>query len=343
MLKIIAAVFVLLGVMSATPSQAQARGQSREHRLAAGPGPDWSPSLLVREQLPASGDRSRPVLYVHGSSFPSALSIMFRMGGESWADALNADGHDVFGLDFAGYGGSDRYPQMAGADPAGPPLGRADIAADQIARAVAFILKETGAKRVSIVAHSWGAIPATLFVERRPEQVDRLVLFGPVLRRDGPPQGAEPIAWGLVTIAEQHARFVKDVPKDHPPVLEEADFPAWATAYLASDPTSSARAPPSVKIPSGPSADVLDVWSGHPPYAPADLARSVMVVRGAWDSVSTRSDASAFLAELPPGLERRFVEIPEATHLMHLETGRHGLYAEVNAFLAGRPPVAVKR
>lgn len=341
MLKIIAAVLVLLGVMSATPSQAQARRQSREHRLAAGPGPDWSPSLLVREQLPASGDRSRPVLYVHGSSFPSALSVMFPMGGESWADALNADGHDVFGLDFAGYGGSDRYPEMATADPAGPPLGRANIAADQIARAVTFILKETGAKRVSIVAHSWGTMPAMVFVERSPEQVDRLVLFGPVLRRDGP-RGEESTAWGLVTNAEQHARFVKEVPKDHPPVLEEADFPAWATAYLASDPTSPARTPPSVKIPSGPSADVLDAWSGHPPYVPAHLARPVMVVRGAWDSVSTGEDAVRFLAELPADLERRFVEIPEATHLMHLETGRHDLYAEVNAFLAGRPPVAAK-
>jgi pimeloyl-ACP methyl ester carboxylesterase len=272
---------------------------------------------------------------VHGSSFPSALSVMFRLGGESWGDALNADGHDVFGLDFAGYGGSDRYPGMVGADPAGPPLGRADVAVDQIARAVAFILKETGAERVSIIAHSWGTMPAALFAERHPEQVDRLVLFGPVLRRDGP-GGSETTAWGLVTNAEQHARFVRDVPSGHPPVLEEADFPAWATAYLASDPTSSARTPPSVKIPSGPSADVLDAWSGRLPYRPANLARPVMVVRGAWDSVSTRADAARFLAELPVGLERRFVEIPEATHLMHLETGRHDLYAEVNAFLAGR-------
>jgi pimeloyl-ACP methyl ester carboxylesterase len=341
MLKIIAAALVLL-VTTATQSQAQAQAHSREHRLAAGPGPNWSPSLLVREQIPPSGDRSRPVLYVHGSSFPSALSVMFRMGGKSWADALNADGYDVFGLDFAGYGGSDRYPEMAGADPAGPPLGRADIAADQIARAVVFILKETGAERVSIVAHSWGTMPAALFAERHPEQVDRLVLFGPVLRRDGP-GGSEATAWGLITTAEQHTRFGKDVPKDHPPVLEEVDFPAWAAAYLASDPTASARMPPSVKTPSGPSADVLDAWCRRLPYAPANLVRPVMVVRGAWDSVSTRADAVRFLAELPAGLERRFVEIPEATHLMHLESGRRGLYAEVNAFLAGRPPVLAER
>ncbi|WP_051695505.1 alpha/beta fold hydrolase [Caulobacter sp. UNC358MFTsu5.1] len=343
MLKIIAAAVLMLG--SATPpasSQAQARPRvqlQREYRLQGSGAPAWSPSLLVREQAPASGDRSHPVLYVHGASFPSALSIMFRFGGQSWADALNAEGYDVFGLDFAGYGGSERYPQMTGDNPVGSPLGRAPAAADQIARAVSLIQEQTGAQRVSIIAHSWGTMPAALFAQQHPERVDKLVLFGPILRRDGP-TAIEPSAWFLVTNDQQHARFIKDVPTDHSPVLEEADFPAWASAYLASDPTSSERSPPSVKVPSGPSADVLDARSGRLPYDPAALSRPVMVVRGAWDSSSTRPDVERFAAELPKGLERRLVEIPQATHLAHLETGRHRLYAETSAFLAGRPPIA---
>ncbi len=327
--KILAALALVLAVAPTSLCAAEI-----QHLLPGSPAPRWSPSLLVREQTPASGDRSHPVLYVHGASFPSALSVMFRFGGTSWADALNADGHDVFGLDFAGYGGSERYPAMAGPQ-AGTPPGRTDEAVQQIERAVALIRKTTGARSVAIIAHSWGTQPAARFAELHPDLVDRLVLFGPILRRDDP-AGVEPNAWDLVTNDQQHRRFVKDVPAGHAPVLEEADFPTWAAAYLASDPGAATRAPPAVKVPTGPSADVLDARSGKLPFAPSKLAVPVMVVRGAWDSSSTARDAQRFFAELPPATERRFVEIPEGTHLLHLETGRHALYAAVNAFLDGR-------
>ncbi len=130
----------------------------REHVLAGAPLPAWRPALLVREQPPANGDRSRPVLYLHGATFPSASSMMYKLEGVSWADQLNAAGFDVFALDYAGYGGSERYPAMVEGQVTGAPLGRAPEAAFQVERAVRLILHETGAKRVSIIAHSWGTL-----------------------------------------------------------------------------------------------------------------------------------------------------------------------------------------
>jgi pimeloyl-ACP methyl ester carboxylesterase len=53
-----------------------------------------------------------PVLYVHGATFPSGLSIAHRFDGFAWRDALCAAGFDVWGLDFQGFGHSDRYPEM---------------------------------------------------------------------------------------------------------------------------------------------------------------------------------------------------------------------------------------
>lgn len=184
------------------------------------------------------------MLYVHGASFPSALSVMFRFGGRSWADALNDAGYDAFGLDFASYGGSERYSAMAGPQ-TGASLGRTEDAVRQIERAVAFIRKTTGAKSVAIIAHSWGTMPAARFAELHPDTVSHLVLFGPILRRDGP-GGTEPTAWTLITNDQQHRRFIKDVPASHAPVLEEADFPTWAAAYLASDPGAAERSQPAV-------------------------------------------------------------------------------------------------
>ena len=67
------------------------------------------PGLLVRRQQSAG----LPVLYVHGATFPSALSVAYRFNGRSWMDDWNARGFDAWAFDFAGYGGSDRYSDDA--------------------------------------------------------------------------------------------------------------------------------------------------------------------------------------------------------------------------------------
>src|ERR1041385_3608788 len=76
------------------------------------PGPREGLSLFLRF-LPAADSRFRPrrsVLYVHGATFPSGLSIAHRFDGHSWRDALCEAGFDTWGFDFHGFGYSDRYP-----------------------------------------------------------------------------------------------------------------------------------------------------------------------------------------------------------------------------------------
>ena len=92
--------------------------------------------------LPASSPRGgqSPVLYVHGATFPSALSIAHRFDSHSWRDALCDAGFDVWGLDFQGFGFSDRYPEMEEAPDAHPPLCGTVYASRQVAAAVRFIL-----------------------------------------------------------------------------------------------------------------------------------------------------------------------------------------------------------
>ncbi len=89
-------------------------------------------------------------------------------------------GFDAWGLDFAGYGESDRYLEMREPPDSNPPLGRAEVCSRQIAAAVRAILARQGVSRVSLVAHSWGTSPAGLYATREPAKVDRLVPFGPI-------------------------------------------------------------------------------------------------------------------------------------------------------------------
>lgn len=81
------------------------------------------------------------MLYVHGATFPSALSIAHRFDGYSWRDDLTAAGFHVWGMDFLGFGASDRYAEMQKAPEEQDALGRASEASFQIEDAVEFILK----------------------------------------------------------------------------------------------------------------------------------------------------------------------------------------------------------
>jgi pimeloyl-ACP methyl ester carboxylesterase len=289
--------------------------------------------LLVRH-WPGKG---APVLYVHGASFPSALSVGHRFNGRSWADHLLAHGFDVWAFDFAGFGGSARYRQMD-EPPAGVmPLGRAPEAAVQIAAVVDHIRAELGGARVHIIAHSWGTIAAAKFAGEHPDGVDRLVLFGPIVQRQttGLPLPEQIGAWRFLTVAEQLARFVEDVPPDHAPVLIEPELASWGPAYLATDAEAGTRMPMSAKIPNGPIADNLAALSGRLPYDPHRVMAPTLIVRGAWDHLCQDADA-AWLTGALGAKEKADVVVPAATHLMHLEHGREGLFAATADWLLRR-------
>ena len=140
-------------------------------------------SLFLRHLPPPDGaSPQRVVLYVHGATFPSALSIAHRFDGRSWRDELCAAGFDVWGLDFHGYGDSDPYPAMSAPPDGREPLCTAEDASQQLEQAVRFICQHHAIERVSIIAHSWGTIVAGRLAARCPGLIDRLVLFGAIAR-----------------------------------------------------------------------------------------------------------------------------------------------------------------
>jgi branched-chain amino acid transport system substrate-binding protein len=300
---------------------------------------------LFLRHLPAAGAAAagaegpvRSVLLVHGATFPSALAAAFPFGGQSWMQHLSAADFDVWALDFMGYGGSDRYAQMSDANASGTALLRAEEASRQIETATRFIAGKQHVSRVSVIAHSWGTLPAGIFATRQPGLLDRLVLFGPVALRHEPPERTAtdkiPPAWN-VTIDAQRARFYGYVPSGERPVLAEPDMKLWGPAYLASDPDSSRRTPPSVRVPYGPLADIDLAWSGTYPYDPAKISAPTLIIRGEWDNVTTNEDAHWLYSRLRNASIRRDVIVSRGTHVMHLEESRFQLYREVQTFLEG--------
>jgi pimeloyl-ACP methyl ester carboxylesterase len=306
------------------------------------PSPHSGLSLFLR-YLPAQPVREqseRVVLYVHGGTFPSGLSIAHRFDGRSWRDELVAAGFHCWGLDFHGFGRfSDPYPEMAEPADKHPPLGRAENASRQLEHAVRFICAHHGVDRVSLIAHSWGSILAGRFAGCCPDLLDRLVFFGPIAWRE---RGSEPVrlpAWRLISLKDQWNRFVGDVPAGQSPVLSRAHFDEWGEAYLDVDPQSRMRSPASVKTPSGAFQDIFDAWAGELAYDPARIRAPVCIIRGEWDGMCTDADTAWLFHAFKASPMRRIVTIGRATHLMHLEQSRYALYREAEVFLAGNDAV----
>ncbi len=293
-------------------------------------------TLFLRYLGPARALASqKTILYIHGATFPSALSIAHRFDGYSWRDDLNAAGYHVWGLDFLGFGASDRYPEMLEASEESPALGRAEVASQQIERAARFILKQSRVEQISLIAHSWGSIAAGLFAGRRPELVDRIVFFAPIARRPGQSVAKNYPGWRLVSLQEQWDRFIEDVPSGSEPVLSTQHFAEWAPLYLDTDQESRTHFPESVKVPSGPVQEIAEAQAGHLAYDPSLIKAPVAIIRGEWDHLVTDADACWLFEALKSSPLKRDVQINRATHLMHLESSRYALYREAQQFLDG--------
>jgi pimeloyl-ACP methyl ester carboxylesterase len=288
--------------------------------------------LFLRYLPPALGDAGI-VLYIHGATFPSALSIAHRFDGKSWRDDLVGHGFHVWGLDFLGFGQSDRYTEMARPPEASEPLGRAADAGAQVTAALDFISAHHGGRRVSLVAHSWGSMAAGRAAAERADKIDRIVLFAPISHRPSNQPAQRLPAWKLVTLEDQWTRFNADTPNGEQPVLLERHFAEWGERYLGSDPESRTRVPAAVKVPLGPTQEIQEAWAGKLAYDPGAVAAPVAIIRGAWDSLCTDADATWLFNAFSRSPLKRDIKLSRGGHLMHLEKGRSELHRTCRDFL----------
>lgn len=323
--------------MSTTQTELGPKLDQREQHFRI-PSPQHGLGLFLRYLPPVHpvAPQGRTVLYVHGGTFPSALSIAYRFDGVSWRDQLCNSGWHVWGLDFHGFGcRSDPYPEMQQPAEGAAPLGRAEDASRQLEQAVLFITAHHDLTRISLIAHSWGTIVAGRLAARAPESIDRLVFFGPIARRKPNTSAPRLPAWRLISLQDQWNRFVEDVPLGETAVLSQRHFDEWGERYLDVDPESRTRSPAAVKVPSGAFQDIYDAWAGDLAYDPSHVRAPVAIIRGEWDSMCTDHDAAWLFGAFTQAPIKRDIKIGRATHLMHLESGRFALYRETETFLAG--------
>ncbi|MEO5867945.1 MAG: alpha/beta fold hydrolase [Sphingomonas sp.] len=274
------------------------------------------------------------MLILHGTNVPQSGNAAYPFGGESMIGALAKRGLDVWGLDFYGFGKSDRFLEMAEPASANAPLNRAAMAAEQVDAAITFLRRHGGGRPIMLIGDSQGSLAAGIYTAHHPETIARLVLFGPITPFSGGAAPQSVPAYRLVTPQDLWARFSSWAEQAGPPsLLDSSMYEAWAKDFLDSDPASRTRTPPSVRVPNGPTADGAEVASARFPYDPSMIRSDTLIVMGETDQVATLPGAQWLLAALRNAPHRRLTVIGHASHTIQYEAERFQLYDVLADFL----------
>ena len=295
----------------------------------------------LRLHLRARVGQGMPVLFVHGATFSSRLYDI-PAEGVNWLQAAAAAGLAPYALDIRGYGRSkpDDFPQDAA------PYATGDQAVADIGDAVDWIAARHGGGPVALVGWSWGSITTARYaIGAGRGKVGKLVLYAPIYAErnaewldlladpDDPARINSFKAWRSVDLPSTRARWDAQLPPGAD-WRDEAVLQAIVAASLADDGQADQTDPPSFRVPNGTFLDLWEAFNARPLYDPADLTCPVMLVRGAQDPTSTRSDALALFDRLGAG-QRQYVEIANGTHFINAEAQAHQLFAAVHGFLRG--------
>ena len=314
--------------------------------------------IAIREVVdPTQSRLGNPVILLHGARVPGGPSFDLQVEGGSLAADLAAAGLAVYIVDLRGYGASTRPSAMNAPRQPRDPLVRSGEAVRDLGAAVEAVLTRTGASQVAILGWAtgghWAGAYATLF----PERVSKLVFYNTLY---GYTPGHPTLGRGSrIANPDDPERFNIDRFQNYRLNTADSLLPGWdrsiptedkaawrspevAEAYvaaaLASDPTGDERDPPSFRAPSGAMADSFLLATGATLWDARLIAADALVVRSENDFWSRPEDVALLEAHLAArdGGQVEVVEIPQATHFVHLdraERGRDAFLRAVTAFL----------
>lgn len=300
-------------------------------------------NIALSHKMPSSSPNGTPVLFLHGSSFPSQLSFNFKMNDESWMDHLCGKGFDVYALDFLGYGYSDRYPEMDHEESM-KVVGRAEKVYKDVEIAVDYITNKTGKNKIFLIGHSWGGTVAALFASLHPNRIEKLVLFATLTERKL--ETKRQIIQGsyeTMTPRQRIDAMTGLTPKGNSSALEKDIFESWGDLWKESDPLSKEWGTDYVRFPSGPSQDVQDLLHNNGYYDPKKIKSPTLIIRGEWDEYPNNQDAYNLFASLENAALKKYVVLEKGTHVMHLEKNRYRLYDEVFHFLGDESRINIQK
>jgi pimeloyl-ACP methyl ester carboxylesterase len=271
--------------------------------------------LYVWEKYVGSPTGKPVVVLAHGSATAGRESFDLQVPGKpsySLMDVLAREGLDVFALDTRGFGRSTR------------PDGHMTTqeASEDLNAVVDYLLKLRGSQKVHLLGWSWGTQYSGMFVMAHPEKVERYVSYAqmhvnsPDLAKRRPRLEAfRKTPYISIPEAGWKPRFASLTPvaANEPAVVE-----AFAKAAVQVE----------VKTPTGPQLDMVTLM---PMLNPKLMPVPTMLIHGEYDDVADLDGLFPFFQQLPNPY-KRYVVIPNAGHMMHLQGGHRLFQHEVASF-----------
>lgn len=258
------------------------------------------------------------VVLAHGSATAGRESFDLQVPGKpsySLMDRLAQEGFAVFALDTRGFGRSTHPEEhMTTAQ-----------ASEDLNAVVDYVLELRDVNAVNLLAWSWGTQYSGMFIMNNPEKVERYVSYAQ-MHVNSP------------DIAQRRPRV--EVFRENPYVnIPEAGWkprfesmtPAEVNDPEVVDAYAAAAAEVEVKTATGPQLDMVTIM----PMINARLMPvPIMIIHGEYDDVADVEGLLPFFRELPDPY-KKYVIIPDAGHMMHLQEGHRMFQHEVASFFKG--------
>lgn len=250
------------------------------------------------------------VLLLHGRTWSGIPDFDLQVPGEnlSLMDGLVAEGWSTFALDQRGYGATPR-DETGWLSP--------DRAARDLVNILDWLWRHTGqSARPVLFGWSLGSMVSQLTVQRRPDLVSMVVLFGypvsPDLQRSPQEDPDEPLR--RINTAENAASdFIV------PGSISQVAIDAYVEQALAADPIR------------------VDWRRSHEWYEldPQQVTVPVLLIQGEHDPLARTENQAAFFTRLGTA-DREWVTVPGGDHAAFLESSRAYFIDALVGFM-GRP------
>ncbi len=271
--------------------------------------------LYVWEKYLGTPSGKRPVVLAHGSATAGRESFDLQVPGKpsySLMDFLAREGFDVFALDTRGFGRSTH------------PEGHMTTqeASQDLNAVVDYVLKIRGGRRVNLLGWSWGTQYGGMFVMAHPDKVEKYVSYAQMhldspdlARRRARVDAFRKTPYVQIPEAGWKLRFTSMTPAD-------VNDPAVVDAY------ARAAAEVERRTATGPQ---LDMATLIPMVDPRLIPVPTMIIHGEYDDVADPDGLLPFFRRLPNPY-KRYVIVPDAGHMMHLQKGHRLFQHEVASF-----------
>ncbi|MGL6234656.1 MAG: alpha/beta fold hydrolase [Segniliparus sp.] len=300
-------------------------------------------------KISAPGESGSPVLLLHGARVSGIPSFDLPVADGSFAGSLARHGHTVYIMDARGYGSSSRPAEMLKPAIANQPLVRSDAVVRDISAVVDYVVP--GGK-IALFGWATGGHWAGQYAALHPDRVSHLImdnsLYGGSSQHSRIGQGSpydDPArpgnfnpavgAYELSTADSLTPSWDASIPdKDKNAWHDPAIIESYKAAALASDPTSHDRTPPSFRAPSGAMYESYLIATGHQQWDASAITAKVLLSHSEFDFWSRPEDIAKLHSQLNHAARVEILEVPKATHYVHLDRPEHGRDIFLSAVVA---------